>query len=216
MRKSYPDCDATHALELLNLAVRNLCRHMPLYRNSATISLTADTQEYTLGDTVNQIQNVYYETSATQRKELEYRPLDELNQEDGSWRYRSSSTPSYYYITQTASSAPAGALKIGFDPTPDTTTDGTYPRVKYYFSETPTSDFITTDSSPQLLERPDVIIYEACRLYAMEERLWEDVQAWQALYEKELSRQWGHVNHRVQYKPPRFESKRFSRIPSKI
>lgn len=216
MRSSYPDCSAAHALELLNLAVRNLCRQIPLYRNTTTFSITANTQEYTFGDTYNQVQQVFYETSATSRILLDYKSIQELDLDNPRWRYQSAGTPREYYITQTASSSPAGALKMGLFPTPDTSTSGTYPRIRVYFTETPSADFITSDSSPQLLERPEVIIYEACRLYAIEERLFEDAQNWQLLYEKEFSRQWAHVNHRVEYSPPRVESSRFSRLLPKV
>lgn len=214
-RESYPDCSTTLALSYLNQIMRNLCRTIPLYRTSAQISLTAATQEYSLSDTVGQIQQVIYESSTTGRRVLKHHPLDYLNQDDEVWRYRSDGEPNSYYVTETAASAPSGALKIGFDPTPITTTSGGYPIVTIYYSELP-ADFVGADSSPQGLERPNVLVYGANMLYAESRKMWEDVSAWKQLFDKEHSRQWFHVNGRSQYSPPRSEPRSLRRLRSKV
>lgn len=216
VRETYPDCTTTLALSNLNLIVRQLCRTIPLYRTSADVTLTADDPSYTLSDTVGQIDTVFYVTSATQRTQLEYVALDELNQDDSNFRLRDSGTPSRYYLTQTASSAPAGALEIGLDCPPDTTTSGGYPKLTIYYSEIPSADFSGSDSSPQALERPNVLVYGANMLYAEFRKMWDDVGAWKALFDAEHSRQWNHVNHRSRFDPPRWVPASVRRVRSRV
>jgi len=213
---SYPDCSAAQTLTNLNLIVRQLCRTMPLYRTSAQINLVSGTQEYTLADTIGQIQQVFREDSATARTELDYASIDELNQEDPTWRYRDDSTPTRYYITQVAAASAAGVLKIGFDPTPDTTTATGYPIITVFYTEIPSSDFLSSDNTPTLLERPNLLVYGANKLWCETQKLTDQFMMWDKLWSDEYTRQWNHLHNKVQYKPPRTEPKSLLRVRTKV
>lgn len=215
-RASYPDCSAADTLTNINLIVRQLCRTMPLYRTSASTNLTNGTQEYALSDTVGQIDKVIYQTSATKRKELTYVSLEELDVDDQYWRFRDAGTPERYYLTQSASSTPSGTIKIGLDPKPDTTTASGYPIITIYYSEIPSADFVTGDTSPQLLESPNVLVYGANMLWARSQKEFEAEAYWEAKYRDEESRQWHHINHRSRHNPPRFDSAASRRVRARV
>lgn len=117
----FPDETDTRALSDLQSIDDELTRKYKLIWSRETISLTADTQEYSLPSNTNKVYACTYEYSATDKERLEATHIDWLDEYEPDWRNRDSSRPQKFYVDIVNGN-------IGFYPTPDTTTS-TYPRV---------------------------------------------------------------------------------------
>lgn len=212
LNRTFPECDSTVALRLFNQVLRALCQDLPLYRNTSTVSLTADTQTYSLSDAIVQIEQCFYEESADNRVILDPTSIDELNQDDRLWRYVDSSTPRAYFLVQDTASTTQGGMLLGLYPTPDTSTSGTYPRLRLYTIVRPSSDVTGSDQSPDILERPDVLVWGAAYLYLEEMSEFEEAQRYYRMYIDEKGRQWKHITGRTnRYMKPRVQRQSYIR-----
>lgn len=118
----FPDETDTRALSDLQSIHDHLLFKFKIYWSTENVSLTADTQEYTIPTDTNRVYQVRYYTSATEYKVLTATHIDKLDKENSKWRMHDSGTPREFY-------ADLGRGKIGFYPAPDTTTSG-YPIVQ--------------------------------------------------------------------------------------
>ena len=150
--RAHPDCSSGRATSYYDEAVEYVSRKLDLFQGSATLRLTADTNQYNftaaaaapwygLGtDTTKQTEGIWKIKEAIYRKSAtESFPLVQLNEDDLAnlsplWRTEDSGLPRYIAIGGTE----AGASSVILYPTPDTTTDPAdetgYPRVDVWFS----------------------------------------------------------------------------------
>jgi hypothetical protein len=136
-QRRFRQCEATYAQTLFDDAHRTILKKCEVRNTTRTITLTASTRQYDLNAAVFKVHEAYYETSSdpgdwTQLTETN---LSKLVNKSPGWRAGATdSTPTLYYITSAVSTDTA-KNQIGFDPIPDTTTSGGYPRVQLYVTE---------------------------------------------------------------------------------
>lgn len=177
----FPDCDSTTAASLFLNAIQELGRDLNLFQDSASLKLNANGPTYNLvssagspwydlGTTntkatsfLTQLYDVYYVTSATERRQMIPITLKELTALDPDWRYAAAGDPEYYYL----SSSSAGAVVFGVYPKPDTASspaNGTgYPRIDLYYRVAPSS----ASEVPDVLRNDDSVLHHMLCRYAL-------------------------------------------------
>lgn len=123
-----PDIGAPSiAVNLFNEVHNDILARCGIQTDTETISLTADTKEYALAVTARFASTAVYVRSATagDAVKLQSKAQEAFEADHGTYKNEASGEPDSYYIVHSSD----GTVKIGFDPTPDTTTSGGYPSV---------------------------------------------------------------------------------------
>ena len=162
-RIRFKDLTETQALAYLNLVYKEVIRDFPILLTQSNYSITAGTQEYTLGETVTKIWDAQLASSSTDNTPLKGTTTDELDALQPGWRYWTSGNPQFFYITRDST----GVNKLGLHPKPDTTTSGTYPRVETQVSKEPASDLVAGDSMPNSIKDTVPFVFGICYRHAM-------------------------------------------------
>lgn len=195
MRRKYPACDPTRALELFNKVYREFATRSQIRNSTLSITLTASTAEYDLSSAVYMIHEAYYEESSNPSDwtPLKERSLDEYITKRWGWRQTqgSSSKPVEYYTTSAENSNTSKA-RVGFWPVPDTSTSGTYPRVRLYV--TTIIDLITSDTVPPQVVNTNLFVYGMYALWAAD-KVPADLAYNEALATREMEKNVQHVKN---------------------
>lgn len=125
----YPDLPADKALVYLNDIRRELAAKLGLEESANTINVTDGDPDYSITPSSVRIQQVYYVTSATQSRKLNYIPREDLDRLRDGWRTnQNTGTPTEYTLTWNNT----GELEVVLLPAPNTTTAGGYPYIGVY------------------------------------------------------------------------------------
>jgi len=166
----------------LNEIRPDILRRLRLRNTSQDISLTADTREYAITAPMLGATSIEYIRSATQsnRKALVATNSETLDIVNPNWRARASAEPREYYFVGTSTGS-----KIGFFPTPDTTTTGGYPIARIHYLDCDTLNSGSTIQDDVL--SPMVYVHAICQRYA-EDRGLEDLPLRMGLFRDEFDR----------------------------
>lgn len=162
--RSFTDITDAVALDYLQDANRELCFSLPIYLTEEDITLTADTQEYTINADDLRVWSGHYWESATFCKSLEGMTLRGLDLRHQGWRNTPASIPSKYVVFNKLT-----VPTLRLFPKPNRTTTGGYPfvrlRVSRYVALTQVGDL------PGSLIAPDVYYLKAAEQYALDHDL---------------------------------------------
>lgn len=139
----FPDETDTRALSDLQSIDDELTRKYRLIWSRENITLTADTKEYALPSNTNKVYACTYQHSATDASRLDAKHVDYYDEYEDDWRELGSGRPLGYYVDLVNGN-------IGFHPTPDTSTSGTYPRVVADVSKRRGTILVSTDFGDDL------------------------------------------------------------------
>lgn len=189
----YQDCpDDSTLLKMMNDEHFDICRYVKLYQDTTvTVSLTAETREYSLSASVMHIWNAAYFTSATAYTPLRQTSVDKLDNDYPTWRNQSSGIPYQYYES--------GGY-VGFYPTPNTTTSAGYPKVTLY-CQSITTFTATSDSLPTQINNADPWIYGLARRFALQSHV-EDAKRLDDLSKMARADLAAYIMSRTPRRPP--------------
>lgn len=114
VRNRFPEISQALALGYVNDANRKILENLPeIRRTTTTISVNSGTSEYTLADTVFQVDLATFTPAGGSVVTLSGTTIEQLNQSSKTWRTDAQGTPNEYYI-----SASSSANIIGLYPNP--------------------------------------------------------------------------------------------------
>ncbi|MGV3613835.1 MAG: hypothetical protein ACO1SV_00750 [Fimbriimonas sp.] len=163
----YPDCPSAVADGLFADALKWLTWKLRLRATAIAVPLTAGIREVALPEGVVAIREAYLEPGEAPGswQALQGTTVDLLARLEPGWRSGGSpGTPQRYYVDQ-ASDGDSGQRVIGFDPIPDASTSGTYPRVRIYAVQT--AEITEGEPVPVGIFTDDVILYEMAYRWAV-------------------------------------------------
>lgn len=116
------------AVNIFNEVHNEILTQVGIQTDTETISLVSGTKEYALAVTARFASTVVYVRTSTDGDSTKLLPKSQerLESHSGSYKHESTGEPDSYYITHSSD----GTVKIGFAPTPDTTTTTGYPNVE--------------------------------------------------------------------------------------
>lgn len=190
----YGDCPPATAALFFTQAYRELIDACELRKTEIIVSLVAWQREYTLDAGSFDIYEAYYQLSNDSGN---WRVLNEFSRDKlatlrKGWIMQTENTqggPIDYYVSG-ASDGNTAHNVIGFDPPPDTTTAGGYPRVKLYANTW--IDLDTGDTLPSNILTETPIL---CNMFTMWSRIKHRDHLEQNIldYERELQKTIAHV-----------------------
>lgn len=172
-RNTFPDMTTAKGVFYMNNIQKRLVHELGIRLTSKTISLTSGTREYTLGGTVATIEAVNYSTSATAWVNLTPTSTSELDIKQAGWEVDpATGTPYSFYIRPVLSGTTTDAFKIGFYPTPDTTTATGYPivRIDYADNQDFTVAGVASETIPESVMEPLVYVQGLRWLHCVDTR----------------------------------------------
>ncbi len=181
----FPEVSLAVGLKYLNKGLRSLAFRTPLRRVDVAIPAVANQAEYDLAATVDRIEQVIWETSATNTSgwtKLSETSIEELNLLSPSWRMQASGTPTQWYRS-TAATGDSAKTVIGLYPTPSTASSPTYPRLRVYGAGSVELD--AADTVPTNLLYNDVLL-DVMSYYYAKDRKRDEIGIWLPLAEKAL------------------------------
>ena len=195
----YPDCDATISESLFNDVYKEILLSLQLRTNTVNISLTADTATYDLDENIIRVHEAWYDTDATpvNSKCLEQVSLDALRLLYPHESTQSAGTPRMIYSTSAVSSD-SGKQQVGLIPPPDTSTAGTYPRLRLVVTQYAT--LTASETLPNSVLTDDLFLYGMAKKWAIRQDA-ERVAYWTQLYAMEMGVNADRINRTLVQAP---------------
>jgi hypothetical protein len=161
----YPDCGATEAGIFFDDALRDVLVATELANSEVTATLTAGTPTVALSENVIRIHQAFYEQSSATPYQyaMTETSLDALAAQRKQFR-TNSGQPKAYFLTSGVAGQVA-TLQVGLTPTPDITSSGGYPRIR--FITTMYIQLASGESLPTGLGSVDVILFNMAMRYAI-------------------------------------------------
>ncbi len=157
LQERFADVPSSTAIDYVNRVHRELLGVMPeIGRHTQDIHLTAGNAEYGLPADTLEVAQVLYVQDATTASKLSRTSEDRLIEEQPTWEFDASGTPTEFYIQGDNLSSAVSQLAVFLHPAPNTSTSGTYPVLRAYITECKT--LIGTDSLPEGLPSYDVYL----------------------------------------------------------
>ena len=200
-RRKYPDCDTTTALEYLNKVLADLCRLLPLYRDTEDITLSANSTpphsylDYALDEDIARIYGAEYWESSSSRRTLRNVADSALFQREPLWQSQDAGIPTRWYLT----SSNAGARRIGFLPATNTATSGTYPFIRLYVTRVKT--LTAGQTVPHGISNDDVFVHGMAYRWAQDTRPDQAAELY-AVYQEFLKREVSYNYNTAAFEPP--------------
>jgi hypothetical protein len=191
LQREFEDITQAIAEDYLSASDREILTRMPLRVDSEDINLTSGTQLYAFAaDTVVRVASVEYlkGSAVTNRKVLTATSIAELDLQSRDWRAAQNEEPTHFFITVNSS----GALRIGFYPTPNTTTSGGYPIARVHLWRA--ASLVSGGSLPSVVRKPDMYVWGAAWLYAEDYRSIEEAQMYKARFENAVREEEEYLN----------------------
>ncbi len=192
-RRTYPNCSATDAAELLTDVIKEMYSRLPIRNTSVNLNVTDGTQQYDLNAEFTKVHQVIYKPNANEENwvRLEATNTDKLDLTEPRWRADlAEGTPTHYYITSAVSSDSA-KNQIGFLPIPDTTTSAGYPIVTIF--GTVNAALTSSETMPDNLLNDNVIVFGMCYYWCLRIKNLPDIQLWENRYQNELTKTEVHL-----------------------
>lgn len=194
VQRRLPDAPASVLLQHANTVHKMILVRIPeLRRDTVTLSLTSGTREYSIAETVYQVNSAVYQTAASVYSALIPTTPEELDSTTPTWRTDASAAPQYFYLS--TNQASGNSEVIGFYPTPNTTTSAGYPSVLMYTSSLQASDLATTDSCLPTLFSSQVYVEGITWLACLEIRP-QMANAYHSSFQSELEAELEYVRTR--------------------
>jgi hypothetical protein len=185
-RRHYPGCDYTTALDLFQTAFKRLLDRAEFRTSDVTFnSIVADQREYAWAEADLRCYGVTWYKSASDFRPLLPTSQDQLRDRDGVWEARSSGEPRSFYLA-----ARSGSVVLGFDPAPDESTGGGYPKAICHCESHSAISGSTTIPYSVLDEM--YFVYAMCEFWAYEEDI-AKAQIWERKRIQEESLQIEHL-----------------------
>lgn len=191
----------TDSLRWLNTVHKELCEEFRLNETSSDLTLSTSAREYDLAEGYVSVWSAEYRTSSTAAPfPIIPSSIAELDEEYANWRNdQIKGQPTLFYVDSKADNT--GKAVVGFDKIPATASSGGYPTVRIWVS-TYTAFTSTSDTIPQVCKTHWVYVYGLCTKFA-EMRKPEDLERFNALYEREKDRLGVYVQRRQRNNDPR-------------
>jgi len=195
----YPDCGSTEADAYFDDSLRAVLVATELTNAEVTATVTSGQPNVALSENVIRIHQAFYETSAALPYEV---PLAETSIDELSilrQKYRTlAGAPQAYYATSGVSGQ-VGTLQIGLTPTPNVTSSGGYPRIR--FITTMYIQLASGESLPTGLDTMDAILYHMARQYATRRDTPQRMEAYDTLYRRAIATTVSYVRRRMKKLP---------------
>lgn len=195
----YPDCDATTAESLFNDVYKEILMSLQVRTNSITISLTANTATYDLDESVIRVHEAWYDVDATPANSrlLTQVSLDALRLLYPHERTQYVGEPRQIYSTSAVSSD-SGKQQVGLIPVPETSTSGTYPRLRLVVTQYAT--LTGSETLPNSILTDDLFLYAMAKKWAVRQDP-EKVAYWTKLYSGEMATNADRINRTLVQAP---------------
>lgn len=189
----FSDVTSAEAIRLANMIHKRILARLGIRDTSIDISLTAGTREYDLAETAIQIRAAYYVRSATAGdfQQLDETSTDKMDLLDTGWRNRTTQSQPRLYFVNSLVNSNTSKKRIGFDPIPDTTTSGGYPKVTLYITQH--TDLVGADTLPTQVQDSQIYLDGMSWLFAKEQGL-ADRDEWKVEFEKRCSEEAAFIN----------------------
>ena len=196
---TYPQVQDDQALLYFRQVHREVCNLGQLNYDSYTFSsLVAGTREYVMSDldVTTSVRAAYYQTDADTYYKLTPTSTDWLDEYRPNWRLDTDTgQPEMFYIEGKGSYVDPEETRIGFYPTPNTTSTSGYPRVVTY-GTTYQAMNPTEDIAPII---PSIRVYiEGMKKLYASDRDPDRLAMWDELYKRELHSTLAYINNTIE------------------
>jgi hypothetical protein len=190
----YTEISATGATNLFNKAYKRHVRELNLRTVEGFIPLAAATRTYAISEEVLRVYECYLDTSSTN----DGLPLIPTTRNflfhDNPYFLDETGLPTHFYFEDSLSGN-TSVPKICFYPTPISSADPTYPRVRWEGSLHQTLS--GSDVVPSAIFDELSLVYMMCYLWAVSNDPTK-MKYWEGLYREELQREDANVNAKIE------------------
>ncbi len=185
-QRTYPDCDSTRALAILNEVEEEILLHIPLRKTTIDILLIANQSEYLLDETVLKIWSarLVYATQTCQTA-LTETTIDSLDIGSLQWRSIAPDVPSSYYTSHTLDQGTVGLVAAPSFSTPALPTTA-IPKLSLDVTQ---RRVLTMDSVISLTPQVRWLYIDGMRMVYARERVPQDLAMRLQLFQQAMTEQ---------------------------